>query len=69
MTDRRTRRAVIKSENREMRILDEIQLLDSNENTQTLQRDSESSLRSSRDDPISSTPVDSLKDRRAIYHR
>ena len=65
MTDRRTRRAVVKSESHEMRNSDEIQLVDLNENTQTLQRDSESSLRESRDDSISSTSVDLLKIRYA----
>ena len=65
MTDRRTRRVAMKSESREMRISDEIQLLESNENTQTLQRDSYSSLRRSRDDSMSSTSIDSLKIRYA----
>ena len=65
MTDRRTRRAVVKSESHETRTSNEIQLVDSNENTQTLQRNSETSLKSSRDDSISSTSVDSLKIRYA----
>ena len=61
MTGRRTRRIVAESESRGTRISDELQLSDSNENTQTLQKDSEQSLRSSRDDSISSTSVNSLK--------
>ena len=65
MTDRRTRRAVVKSESRETRTSDEIQLVESNENTQTIQKDSESISIISRDDSISSTSVDSLKIRYA----
>ena len=61
MTDKRTRYAVMKSESRETRTSDKIQLLDSNENTQTLQRNSESNQRNNDDDTISSTSIDSLK--------